>query len=171
MYVRTRSVGVGVNDIIMSDVLYWIGRGESVSSGLPYLVITTGGLKGEKKDERDDKNTFLFSFLLFLDRFPVFLPQFCTDLGGGDTREGEGNHRWGGGLVGEERTVRFGETTCQSPDEGRTNPLTWWMKNDVNFPYLSQVTRRYLPMIDTSGPVERLFSVTGKVVSRDIKKE
>ncbi len=33
------------------------------------------------------------------------------------------------------------------------------------FPYLSQVARRYLAMTATSALVERLFSVTGQVVT------
>ncbi len=45
------------------------------------------------------------------------------------------------------------------------NPPTW-KKNYVNFPYLSQVSRRCLVITDTSDPTERLFSVTGQVVKR-----
>ena len=45
------------------------------------------------------------------------------------------------------------------------NPLVWWKKYDVNFPNLSQVTRRYLAKPVTTVPVERLFSVTGQVVT------
>ena len=45
------------------------------------------------------------------------------------------------------------------------NPLVWWKKYAVNFPYLSQVARRYLAMPTTTVPVERLFSVAGQVVT------
>ena len=45
------------------------------------------------------------------------------------------------------------------------NPLVWWKKYDVNFPNLSQVARRYLAIPATTAPVERLFSVTGQVVT------
>ena len=46
-----------------------------------------------------------------------------------------------------------------------SNPLVWWKTYPATFPYLSQVARRYLAMSDTSAPVERLFSVTGQVVT------
>jgi hypothetical protein len=46
-----------------------------------------------------------------------------------------------------------------------SNPLVWWKKYAETFPFLAQVTRRYLTMSDTSSPVERLFSVTGQVVT------
>ena len=45
------------------------------------------------------------------------------------------------------------------------NPLVWWKKYVVNFPNLSQVARRYLGMSATTAPVERLFSVSGQVVT------
>ena len=44
------------------------------------------------------------------------------------------------------------------------NPLVWWKKYDANFPYLSQIERRFLTMSDTTAPDERLFSVAGQVV-------
>jgi len=46
-----------------------------------------------------------------------------------------------------------------------SNPLVWWKKYAETFPYLDQVARRYLVMPATSAPVERLFSVSGQVVT------
>ena len=43
--------------------------------------------------------------------------------------------------------------------------LTWWKEHAARFPYLSQLTRRYLAMPATSASVERLFSVAGQVVT------
>ena len=43
--------------------------------------------------------------------------------------------------------------------------LKWWKEHAVLFPYLSQVARRYLAMPATSDSVERLFSVSGQVVT------
>ena len=45
--------------------------------------------------------------------------------------------------------------------------LTWWKDHAAQFPYLSQLARRYLamPAIKFSASVERLFSVAGQIVS------
>ena len=45
------------------------------------------------------------------------------------------------------------------------NPLVWWKRYVVNFPYLAQIDRRYLVILTTTDPVERLFSVVGQVVT------
>ena len=41
----------------------------------------------------------------------------------------------------------------------------WWKEHAAQFPYLSQLARRYLAMPATSASVERLFSVAGQVVT------
>ena len=43
--------------------------------------------------------------------------------------------------------------------------LTWWKEHAAQFPYLSQLARRYLAMPATSASVERLFSVAGQIVT------
>ena len=43
--------------------------------------------------------------------------------------------------------------------------LTWWKDHAAQFPYLSQLARRYLAMPATSASVERLFSVAGQIVT------
>ena len=43
--------------------------------------------------------------------------------------------------------------------------LMWWKLHAVRFPYLSRLARRYLAMPATSDSVERLFSVSGQVVT------
>ena len=43
--------------------------------------------------------------------------------------------------------------------------LLWWKEHAAQFPYLSQLARRYLAMPATSASVERLFSVAGQVVT------
>ena len=45
------------------------------------------------------------------------------------------------------------------------NPLVWCKKYSVNFPYLAQITCRYLVIPSTTAPVERLFSVSGQVLT------
>ena len=47
----------------------------------------------------------------------------------------------------------------------KANILMWWKKYAVRFPYLSRLARRYLAMPATSASVERLFSVSGQVVT------
>jgi len=47
----------------------------------------------------------------------------------------------------------------------KANILIWWKVHAVRFPYLSRLARRYLAMPATSASVERLFSVSGQVVT------
>jgi len=47
----------------------------------------------------------------------------------------------------------------------KANILMWWKVHAVRFPYLSRLARRYLAMSATSASVERLFSVSGQVVT------
>ena len=43
------------------------------------------------------------------------------------------------------------------------DPLAFWRDNSQNYPLLSQLACRYLGIPASSAPVERLFSVAGKV--------
>ncbi|XP_062579450.1 zinc finger BED domain-containing protein 4-like [Saccostrea cucullata] len=43
------------------------------------------------------------------------------------------------------------------------SPLTYWSQNHSRFPCLSKLAQRYLAVPATSAPVERLFSVAGKI--------
>ena len=47
----------------------------------------------------------------------------------------------------------------------KANILMWWKLHAMRFPYLSRLARRYLAMPATSASVERLFSVSGQVVT------
>ena len=47
----------------------------------------------------------------------------------------------------------------------KANILMWWKLHAMRFPYLSRLARRYLDMPATSASVERLFSVSGQVVT------
>jgi hypothetical protein len=47
----------------------------------------------------------------------------------------------------------------------KANILMWWKLHAVRFPYLSRLARRYFAMPATSDSVERLFSVSGQVVT------
>ena len=52
------------------------------------------------------------------------------------------------------------ETPCVSMD---TNPLTFWKENAKKYPLLSRLARDYLAIPSSSSPVERLFSIAGKI--------
>ena len=45
------------------------------------------------------------------------------------------------------------------------NPLMYWQINSNTFPLLSNLARKHLAIPATSAPVERLFSIAGKVFS------
>ena len=44
-----------------------------------------------------------------------------------------------------------------------TNPATYWSENTMNYPSLEPVARRLLSVPSSSAPVERLFSIAGRV--------
>ena len=56
--------------------------------------------------------------------------------------------------------TRYLNLPCISEDE---NPLDYWKKENDNFPVLSTLACKYLCIPASSGPVERLFSIAGKV--------
>ena len=47
------------------------------------------------------------------------------------------------------------------------NALSYWQQQQLNFPTLSKLAKQYLTVPASSGPVERLFSVAGKIFHPD----
>jgi hypothetical protein len=45
------------------------------------------------------------------------------------------------------------------------DPLLWWRVNGCNFPVLSRLAQKYLSMCATSAASERLFSISGNLVT------
>ena len=62
------------------------------------------------------------------------------------------------GAVNELET--YLEESCQEMD---TNPLDYWKINYINYPTLAKLANKLLSTPATSAPVERLFSIAGKV--------
>ena len=57
-------------------------------------------------------------------------------------------------------TLYFLSEPCTEMSE---NPLMYWQINSNKFPLLSNLARKHLAIPATSAPVERLFSIAGKV--------
>ncbi|MBN3307907.1 ZBED1 protein, partial [Amia calva] len=44
--------------------------------------------------------------------------------------------------------------------DSEMDPLTWWQLHQINFPHLSKLARKYLCILATNSPSERLFSTS-----------
>ena len=47
------------------------------------------------------------------------------------------------------------------------NPLVYWNLHQTSLPTLSKLVQRYLSIPGSSAPIERLFSITGKLFRPD----
>ena len=70
-----------------------------------------------------------------------------------------------GSLSSEEKLDKEIETYKHFPNlDVELSPLDWWKANNVQFPQLAQLARRYLTVCATSVSSERLFSKGGHIV-------
>jgi len=51
-------------------------------------------------------------------------------------------------------------------DRTYTSPLAWWKENESVYPRLAILAKRYLAIMASSAPVERVFSTSGWLVSK-----
>ena len=54
----------------------------------------------------------------------------------------------------------------EKPIDREEPPLDWWKENQHRFPLVLRVARRYLTILITSTPTERVFSTAGLIVTR-----
>ena len=54
--------------------------------------------------------------------------------------------------------------TCLTP-EYEENPLIWWKSNQMLYPTLAVLARKYLAVQATSAPSERIFSRASRIIS------
>jgi len=47
-----------------------------------------------------------------------------------------------------------------------SDPLLWWKEHEQSYPQLARLAKRYLPLMASSSPVERVFSKSGWFVSK-----
>ncbi|XP_054760125.2 E3 SUMO-protein ligase ZBED1-like [Lytechinus pictus] len=59
----------------------------------------------------------------------------------------------------------FEEFLAQKQEPRNTNPLTWWRANSGRFPILQNLAKIYLGVPATAVPAERVFSLSGNVVT------
>ena len=56
------------------------------------------------------------------------------------------------------------ESPCLPED---ANPLEYWLDNQSKYPTLALLAKRYLSVPASSAPVERLFSIGGKILRNE----
>ena len=49
----------------------------------------------------------------------------------------------------------------------KDDPLAWWKTNSTRFPVLSKLARMWLAIPATSAPSERIFSLAGRVLTKE----
>ena len=59
------------------------------------------------------------------------------------------------------------ETGLTQPITVDSDPLKWWRKNEVVYPHLAKLAKRYLSVQATSVASERVFSTAGDLVSAE----
>lgn len=53
----------------------------------------------------------------------------------------------------------------EEPIDSSADPLAWWRDNQLRFPLLSKIARKYMCICATSAPAERVFSTAGSIIT------
>ncbi|XP_060793244.1 E3 SUMO-protein ligase ZBED1-like [Neoarius graeffei] len=97
--------------------------------------------------------------------------------GGDDTRESSKKAKKSFRCYIKKQEVRGGESLATAIEnelksylmipevDSEVNPLEWWESQEVNFPRLAKLARKYLCIPASSRPSERAFSTSGNVVT------
>ena len=70
-------------------------------------------------------------------------------------------------LIKEKCTLEISLNKQQPEIDSKENPLLCWEKNTIRFPILSRLAKMWLAIPATSAPRERVFSLEGRIVTKE----
>ena len=67
------------------------------------------------------------------------------------------------GIQGPSSASELGRYLEQPVEDEDVDPLQYWQTNRETFPHLAKMAVHHLTVVASSAPVERLFSIAGKI--------